>query len=106
MGETNFQPRKIPRSGSKAKDGEKREKERLNDSDNNGQTHGADKRPEGWVNLTFYENLTFAFKIFMYTVYKGVNLHFKMKTVSVSAFNKLKSSLIDNVYIHLGYYNL
>ena len=44
LGETNF-----PRSGSKAKDGEKREKkreERLNDGDNNGQaTHGVRKPP-------------------------------------------------------------
>ena len=38
-GETNFQPREIPRSGTKAKDGKekKREKERLNDGNNNGQ---------------------------------------------------------------------
>ena len=44
LGETNFRTR----SGSKAKDGEKRrgirEKERLNDGNNNGQaTHGARK---------------------------------------------------------------
>ena len=54
LGETNFQTRGIPRSGSKAKDGEtrKREKERekrkkrLNDGDNNGQAmHGARKPP-------------------------------------------------------------
>ena len=46
LGETNFQPVEIPRSGSKAKDGEKRERrERLNDGNNNGQTtHGAHKR--------------------------------------------------------------
>ena len=48
LGETNFHAREIPRSGSKAKDGEKREKERtkerLNDGNNNGQaTHGARK---------------------------------------------------------------
>ena len=37
LGDTNFHTREIPRSGSKAKDGE-----RLNDGDNNGQaTHGA-----------------------------------------------------------------
>ena len=46
--ETNFHTREIPRSGSKAKDGErkkkKRKKERLNDGNNNGQgTHGARK---------------------------------------------------------------
>ena len=45
LGETNFQPCEIPRSGSKAKDVEKkREEERLNDGDNNGEaTHGARK---------------------------------------------------------------
>ena len=49
LGETNFDTREIPRSGSKAKDGEKRkkeerERERLNDGNNNGQaTHGARK---------------------------------------------------------------
>ena len=39
LGETNVQPREIPRSGSKAKDGEKEEteKERLNEGNNNGQ---------------------------------------------------------------------
>ena len=41
LGETNFRTREIPRSGSKAEDGGKREKERLN----NGQaTHGARKQ--------------------------------------------------------------
>ena len=48
-GETNFRTREIPRSGSKAKDGEKkreRKKERLNYGNNNGQaTHGARKPP-------------------------------------------------------------
>ena len=34
-GEANFHTRKIPRSGSKAKEGQK--EERLNDGDNNGQ---------------------------------------------------------------------
>ena len=46
LGETNFQTREFPRSGSKTKDGgEKRgEKERLNYGKNNGQaTHGACK---------------------------------------------------------------
>ena len=50
MGETNFQPREFPRSGSKAEDGErekrKREKRGPNDGNNNGQaTHGARKHP-------------------------------------------------------------
>ena len=47
LGETNFHAREFPRSGSKAKDGEReREKERLNDGDNNGQaTHGECKPP-------------------------------------------------------------
>ena len=53
LGETNFHPREIPRSGSKAEDGEvekkKRKKERrrrANDGNNNGQTHC--KRHLGW----------------------------------------------------------
>ena len=45
LGETNVHTREIPRSGSNAKDGEKRKKrenEKLNDDDNNGQAmHGA-----------------------------------------------------------------
>ena len=41
LGETNFRTREIPRSGSKAKD---RERKRLNDGSNNGQAmHGARK---------------------------------------------------------------
>ena len=48
LGEKLFRTWEIPRSGSKAKDGEKRkrerERERLNDGNNNGQaTHGARK---------------------------------------------------------------
>ena len=45
LGETNFHTREIPRSGSKAEDGEEeKKKERLNDGDNNGQaTHAARK---------------------------------------------------------------
>ena len=40
-----YRTREFPRSGSKAKDGEK-EEERLNDGNNNGQaTHGARKPP-------------------------------------------------------------
>ena len=47
MGETNFRKWEIPRSGLKAKDGEKKKRRgRLNDGDNNGQaTHGARKPP-------------------------------------------------------------
>ena len=51
MGEKLFRTWEIPRSGSKAKNGEKerekeRERERLNDGNNNGQaTHGARKPP-------------------------------------------------------------
>ena len=37
LGETNFQPWEFPRSGSKAKDGEKRERERAKVGNNNGQ---------------------------------------------------------------------
>ena len=37
LGETNFHTREFPRSGSKAKDGEREKKERLNYGNNNGQ---------------------------------------------------------------------
>ena len=41
LGETNFRTREIPQSGSKAKDGGEKNKERLNDGNRNGQaTHG------------------------------------------------------------------
>ena len=45
LGQKLFPTREFPRSGSKAKDGEKKKRrERLNDGDNNGQaTHGARK---------------------------------------------------------------
>ena len=64
LGETNFHAREIPRSGSKAKNGEKEEEEeRLNDGDNNGQaTHGACKHAwrmqVAWVNEMHILNLT------------------------------------------------
>ena len=49
LGETNFRTQEIPRSGSKAKEGEKRRR-RLNDGKNNGQaTHGA------WATVTSHE---------------------------------------------------
>ena len=50
LGETNFHTREFPRSGSKAKDGERkkgREKERLNDGNNNGQLRIANVTPGG-----------------------------------------------------------
>ena len=48
LGKTNFQPREFPQSGSKAKEGEKKErkKERAKVGNNNGQLHIA-KAP--WV---------------------------------------------------------
>ena len=46
LGETNFRTLEIPQSGSKAKDGEKKERKRPNDGNNNGQAmHGARKPP-------------------------------------------------------------
>ena len=46
LGEKLFHTWEIPRSGSKAKDGEKKRRERLNDGNNNGQaTYGARKPP-------------------------------------------------------------
>ena len=49
LGETNFQPQEFPRSVSKAKDGKERnrEKERLNDGNNNGQLHIAHEKTPG-----------------------------------------------------------
>ena len=56
LGETNFRTREIPRSGSKAKDGEKRKRERAKVGDNNGQaTHGARKLPGPKVNLVKFD---------------------------------------------------
>ena len=53
--ETNFQPREFPRSGSKAKDGERKKEERLNDGNNNGQLRIANATSDGackaaWAN--------------------------------------------------------
>ena len=43
LGEKNFRTWEIPRSGSKAEDGEKKRKKRAKVGENNGQaTHGAD----------------------------------------------------------------
>ena len=61
LGEKLFRTWEIPRSGSKAKNGEKRkikrerERERLNDGDNNGQaTHGA--RKHAWLTQAAWAN--------------------------------------------------
>ena len=52
LGETNFHTREIPRSGSKAKDGEKKKrKKRAKVGHNNGQaTHGA-RKPHGPITM-------------------------------------------------------
>ena len=51
LGEKLFRTWEVPRSGSKAEDGE-RKKERLNDGENNGQaTHGARKPPGPKINF-------------------------------------------------------
>merc|ERR1712096_582429 len=57
FGETNFRTREIPRSGSKAEDGgEERERERLNNGENNGQaTHGA--RKHAWRTQAAWANI-------------------------------------------------
>ena len=74
MGETSFRTLEIPRSGSKAKDGEK-ERKRLNDGNNNGQaTHGA-RKPPGPIKTSLSEKghnlilktLDFNFKTYNYT---------------------------------------
>ena len=54
LGETNYHTRGFPRSGSKAKDGEKK-RERLNDGNNNGQLRIANAtsggaRKAAWAN--------------------------------------------------------
>ena len=63
LGEKLFRTWEFPRSGSKAKNGEKKErkrerkKERLNDGDNNGQaTHGA--RKHAWRTQAAWANLS------------------------------------------------
>ena len=60
FGETNFRTREIPRSGSKAKNGEKekereRERERLNDGNNNGQAMHAARKPPGPIEFCEYQ---------------------------------------------------
>ena len=58
LGEKLFRTWEIPRSGSKAKNGGKkeREKERLNNGDNNGQaTHGA--RKHAWRTQAAWANI-------------------------------------------------
>ena len=65
LGETNFCTWEIPRSGSKAKDGEreKRKKERLNDGNNNGQLRIANAtsvvhaKPPGQIFYSYRKNL-------------------------------------------------
>ena len=63
LGKTNFHAREIPRSGSKAEDGgEEREKERLNNGENNGQaTHGA--RKHAWRTQAAWANIHCELKI-------------------------------------------
>ena len=67
LGQKLFRTREFPRSGSKAKDGEKeeeeRKKERLNDGNNNGRaTHGARKHAwstqAAWANINDYPTIT------------------------------------------------
>ena len=51
-----FRTREFPRSGSKAKDGKKMRRERLNDGKNNGQaTHGA--RKHAWRTQAAWANV-------------------------------------------------
>ena len=57
LGGKLFRTWEIPRSGSKAKDGEKKEEKKLNDGKNNGQaTHGARKHAwrmqAAWANCS------------------------------------------------------
>ena len=59
LGDKLFRTWEIPRSGSKAEDGGKRKRERLNNGNNNGQaTHGARKHAwrtqAAWANLSIF----------------------------------------------------
>ena len=72
LGEKIFRTWEFPRSGSKAKNGEKeREKERLNDGDNNGQaTHGV--RKHAWRTQAAWANCLKKVKAGIYvSVYVG-----------------------------------
>ena len=60
LGETNFRTREIPRSGSKAKDGEKkRERERAKVGVNNGQLRFV--RHHGWRTQAHLDQLSHKF---------------------------------------------
>ena len=69
--ETNFQPRKFPRSGSKAKDGGKKKgKKTLNGDNNNGQLRIANAtlggaRKAAWANYLFNINDAFLIHVLM-----------------------------------------
>ena len=55
LGQKLFRTREFPQSGSKAKDGEKKRRERLNNGNNNGQaTHGA--RKHAWRTQAAWAN--------------------------------------------------
>ena len=59
LGETNFHTREIPQSGSKAKEGEKRKKERRgpNDGNNNGQLRIANVTSGGALKAAWAKKL-------------------------------------------------
>ena len=63
LGETEFQPRKFPRSGLKAKDRERDKEERPNDGNNNGQLRIANATSGGackaaWAKIKASTNTT------------------------------------------------
>ena len=55
LGETNFRTKEIPQSGSKAKEGEREKRERLNDGNNNGQAT-PDARKHAWRTQAAWAN--------------------------------------------------
>ena len=66
LGEKLFRTWEFPRSGSKAEDGgEERERERLNNGENNGQaTHGA--RKHAWRTQAAWANMEFSVFVSLY----------------------------------------
>ena len=95
LGEKLFRTWEFPRSGSKAKNGEEknkeRKRERLNDGNNNGQaTHGARKHAwptqATWANMSELEN----------NIFKNINLSF----ISLTCCCSTHTYISDNIEVH------
>ena len=84
LGEKLFRTWEIPRSGSKAKDGEKKKKrrERLNGGDNNGQaTHGV--RKHAWRTQATWANIDWNSELEI-----GIGIEVLKSSVKVHAFHR------------------